>query len=150
MKVLVVYDSLYGNTEQIAKSIGSAFPSADIQVIRAAGTSPAALAGIDLLIAGSPTNGGRPTPAMLEFLSRLGDLKGMKVSAFDTRLSGRLVGIFGFAAGRIARALEKSGGALAAPPEGFFVKGREGPLKEGELERAAGWGKSLREKVTAQ
>jgi hypothetical protein len=33
-----------------------------------------------------------------------------------------------------------------APPEGFIVKGREGPLKDGELERAAGWAKGILEK----
>jgi hypothetical protein len=49
----------------------------------------------------------------------------------------------GYAAPRIARALEKKGGNLAAPPEGFFVEDKEGPLKAGELERAAGWAKEL-------
>jgi hypothetical protein len=29
------------------------------------------------------------------------------------------------------------------PGEGFFVNGKEGPLKEGELERAASWAKEL-------
>jgi hypothetical protein len=28
-------------------------------------------------------------------------------------------------------------------PEGFFVKGTEGPLIEGEVERAAGWAKEM-------
>ncbi|MFH1087638.1 MAG: hypothetical protein V1737_03530 [Chloroflexota bacterium] len=35
------------------------------------------------------------------------------------------------------------GGALIAPPQGFFVKGTRGLLKEGELERAAGWVKGI-------
>jgi len=29
------------------------------------------------------------------------------------------------------------------PPEGFFVNGTEGPMKEGELERAAEWTKQI-------
>jgi hypothetical protein len=33
------------------------------------------------------------------------------------------------------------------PPEGFFVPGTQSPLKEGELERAAGWATSLAELV---
>jgi len=65
------------------------------------------------------------------------------VTAFDTRLPTRLVGIFGYAAARIADSLKRNGGTLIAPPEGFFVKGKEGPLKEGELERAAGWAKEI-------
>jgi len=34
---------------------------------------------------------------------------------------------------------------LVGTPEGFLVKGKKGPLKEGELERAAGWARSLLE-----
>jgi len=29
------------------------------------------------------------------------------------------------------------------PPEPFFVEGTEGPLKEGELQRAAGWAEEI-------
>jgi hypothetical protein len=39
--------------------------------------------------------------------------------------------------------LERSSGHLVAPPEGFVVLGMEGPLKEGELARAAGWAKGV-------
>ncbi len=49
----------------------------------------------------------------------------------------------GYAAPRIVEALKKKGGNLVVPPEGFLVKDREGPLKEGELERAATWAKGL-------
>jgi hypothetical protein len=37
----------------------------------------------------------------------------------------------------------KKGGELVFPPEGFLVKKSEGPLKDGELERAAEWAKGL-------
>ena len=49
----------------------------------------------------------------------------------------------GYAAPRITNAFKKKGGNLAVTPEGFFVKGKEGPLKEGELERAASWAKEI-------
>jgi len=35
--------------------------------------------------------------------------------------------LFGYAAGHIADSLKSKGGYLAAPPEGFIVKGNEGP-----------------------
>ena len=70
-------------------------------------------------------------------------VKGKRVAAFDTRISQKWVGIFGYAAGKIARNLKKKGGNLIALPEGFFVEGTQGPLKEGELERAAGWASAL-------
>jgi len=53
--------------------------------------------------------------------------------------------VFGYAAGRIANNLKKKGGILIASPEGFFVTGGQGPLKEGELERAAAWAKGILE-----
>jgi flavodoxin I len=53
------------------------------------------------------------------------------------------VKLFGYAAEPIAAKLQKKGGTLAAPPEGFFVGGTEGPLKEGELERAAQWARRV-------
>jgi hypothetical protein len=45
----------------------------------------------------------------------------------------------GYAANTIASTLKKKGGQLLVPPEGFLVTGEQGPLKEGELERAARW-----------
>ncbi|MDD4346819.1 MAG: hypothetical protein PHZ11_08045 [Desulfitobacteriaceae bacterium] len=72
----------------------------------------------------------------------------MDVLAFDTRISAKdtnskvlnvFIKVFGYAAEPIGEKLQKKGGNLIAPPEGFFVKDSEGPLKEGELERAANW-----------
>jgi len=144
MKALIVYDSAYGNTEQIARAIGGAI-SGDVKVIRAGDASPSDLEAIDLLIVGAPTQRGRVTPPIRDFLNKITKpaLKGVDVAAFDTRLTTKWVGIFGYAAGRIARSLQKMGGNLVVNPEGFFVKGTEGPLKEGELERAAGWVKEI-------
>jgi len=144
MKVIVVYDTVYGNTEKIAKAIGGAI-AGETKVVRANEVNSEELKTIDLLIVGSPTHGGRPTPATQEFLDRISeaDLKNIKVAAFDTRFSTKWVGIFGYAAGKIADSLKTKGGALILSPEGFFVKGKKGPLKEGELERAASWAKGI-------
>jgi hypothetical protein len=54
-----------------------------------------------------------------------------------------LVKTGGYAASRIADRLKKAGGNLIVPPEGFYVEDTEGPLKAGELERAASWATSL-------
>lgn len=144
MKALIVYDSVYGNTEKIAKAIGGAI-TGEVKVLRVNEANPSKLKTIDLLIVGSPTQGGRPTPAIQDFLDKVSEpaIKGINVAAFDTRLSTKWVGIFGYAAGRIADSLKRNGGILIASPEGFFVKGKEGPLKEGELGRAASWAKAI-------
>jgi flavodoxin len=146
MKVLIIYDSVFGNTEQMAQAIGNALGSQkDIEIFRISNVKPEQLTGLRLLIVGSPTQGGRPTPAIQNFLNNVPEpaIRGINVAAFDTRLSTRWVRIFGYAAGRIADSLKRKGGTLIASPEGFFVKGKEGPLKEGELERAVDWAKQI-------
>ncbi len=145
-KALIVYDSQFGNTERIAKAIGDAI-GGEIQVVRPGEVSSTELESMDLVIVGSPTQGGRPLKATQEFLGRIPTdaLKNVRVASFDTRLKTRLVKIFGYAAGRITDGLVDKGGCLAVPPEGFFVKGGKGPLDEGELERAATWARGITE-----
>jgi flavodoxin I len=148
MKALIVYDSVYGNTEKIARAIAEAIaPSGEVKVVQAGEASPSELESIDLLIVGSPTHGGRPTPAIQDRINKMPQpsLQGINVAAFDTRIPTKLVRVFGYAAGRIAGNLKKKGGTLVASPEGFFVTASKGPLKEGELERAAGWAKGILE-----
>jgi len=146
MKALIVYDSVYGNTEKIARAIAEAItPSGEVKVLGAGEANPSELESTDLLIVGSPTHGGRPTPAIKDLLNKVPKLQGINVAAFDTRIMTKLVRVFGYAAGRIANNLKKKGGNLIASPEGFFVTGGQGPLKEGELERAAGWVKGILE-----
>ncbi len=146
MKALIVYDSVYGNTEKIARAIGNAV-AGDVKVLHVGEVNPSELKTIDLFIVGSPTQGGRPTRAIRDFLNKVPklSLKGIKVAAFDTRISTKLVGVFGYAAGRIVNNLKGKGGTLIASPEGFFVKSTKGPQKEGELERATAWAKAILE-----
>jgi flavodoxin I len=147
MKALIVYDSVYGNTEKIARAIAEAItPPDEVKVLRAGEANPSELEATDILIVGSPTHGGRPTPAIQDLLNKVPKLsQGINVAAFDTRIPTKLVRVFGYAAGRIARNLKGKGGTLIASPEGFFVTASKGPLREGELERAADWAKGILE-----
>jgi flavodoxin I len=154
MKALVVYDSLFGNTERIAHAIGTSLGSrVEVQIIRVGDVKPEHLSGLTLLIVGSPTQRFRPTMGTTDFLKSIpkDSLKGVKVVAFDTRLTESEIGknrilaffvrLYGYAAEPISKELKKKGGELIQPPEGFYVEGMEGPLTEGELERAADWTK---------
>jgi flavodoxin len=153
-KALVIYDSTYGNTEKIAQAIAGVLASeAIVETKRVGEVSPEALGSSDLLVIGSPTQGFRPTKTVMDFLKRLGThgLTGVKTAAFDTRFdvaklqSGALrllVKTGGYAAPRMAKGLTKAGGTLVLPPEGFYVEDTEGPLRAGELDRAAVWAKS--------
>jgi flavodoxin I len=150
MKTMIIYDSFYGNTEKVAQAMATAL-GLGAEARRVGDVQPGQLTGLSLLIVGSPTRAFRASPATVQLLGGLpaNALSGVKVAAFDTRMDiadaqvpGILrffAGIFGYAAKPIAARLQKKGGTLAAPPEGFVVLGSEGPLKEGELERAAEW-----------
>jgi len=143
-RTLVIYDTVHGNTEKIARAIGEAL-GVETEVVRTSEVSASQLGAYDLLVVGAPTHGGRPSPVMQQFLDRVGEtsVKGTNVAAFDTRLRTKWVKIFGYAAQRIARHLENMGGVLVLAPQGFYVEGTEGPLVEGEVERAANWAMQL-------
>jgi flavodoxin len=155
MKVLVVYDSFFGNTEKVASAIGGALqPQHEVTVVRVGEVKPEQINGVELLIVGTPTRGFKASEATLAFLSSLqpGSLKGIRVAAFDTRIDMkkqksvfvRFIGkFFRYAAEPTAAALVKAGGAQAQPPAGFFVEESEGPLRIGELDRATAWANTL-------
>ena len=151
MLSIVIYDSQFGSTEKIARAIANSIPSA--KALRVGETDSEDLKGVGLLIIGSPTQGGRATVALQEFLESIptGTLTNTKVAAFDTRFSEKnsnfllklIIRTFDYAAPKIAKTLESKGGKLIIPPEGFIVSGKEGPMAEGELERAKLWGSKL-------
>ena len=158
MKALVLYDSQFGNTEKVAQGIVKGIAShAEVHSHRLHEISPDQVEAYDLFVVGSPTQRFNATEAMKEFLAAIPakSLRGKKVAAFDTRFTEEhmrgtpvlkyFVWMAGYAAKPIAQALKKAGGELIAPPEGFYVTDTEGPLLEGELERAETWGALISE-----
>lgn len=153
MKTLIIYDSLFGNTEKIARSVRDALGNGAV-LVHMKDFQMNLLDDAGLIIAGSPTRAFRPTPALTNLLKRIpaGALKGKNAAAFDTRINYDEIKIpvlksfmkwMGHAARHLAATLKKKGAVLKAPPEGFFVTGPEGPLKPGETERAGKWAKQL-------
>lgn len=146
---LVLYDSYFGNTAKVAKAIGEALGAIVKKVDE---IQPADFNGLQILIVGSPTRAFRPTQKMQFFLkTQSGKLKGVKGGVFDTRISMDktnseflkfMIRLFGYADGKMAKAYRKTGATLALEPVGFAVLVSEGPLAEGELERAVDWAKA--------
>jgi flavodoxin I len=149
VRTLVIYDSLYGNTKAIAEAIGDAIPG-DVEVRHVGEANASELGGYDMVVVGAPTHGGRASEPARGFVDQIQPraLEGINVAGFDTRYEHKLARLLGFAAPKIAKALQKKGGTLAGPPGEFYVTGGEGPLKEGEAERAAAWAKALLGKQT--
>lgn len=142
MKALVVYDSAYGNTRSVAETIAGSLDGVQASSVQVEDFKPDALAAGDLLVVGSPINGWRPTPKITALLSALGNgsLNGVKAAAFDTRVR---MFIHGDAAKKITHALKAGGADIIADPMPFYVKGSEGPLRDGEIEKAEGWARTL-------
>ena len=153
MNTLIVFDSQYGNTDRIAQTIADALRAfGQAQAVRVDPAHPLELQGVDLLILGCPTQGFRPTPAMLSFLGTVSNqlLSGLAVACFDTRVRGRMWKHS--AAQHMAGQLHTMGVEPLVPPESFFVKfTREGkgPLLAGEVERAASWALSVHQQYMA-
>ncbi len=148
MKALVVYEFRFGNTERIARAVAAALESHGTVQVAAVATAPVALAGIDLLVVGGPTQVHGISPAMRTFLDALAPdaVQDLPIAVFDTRLPGSRL-LTGSAADGIARRLVKKGGWLMVPACSFQVLGMEGPLADGEAARAGTWAAEVAEAV---
>jgi flavodoxin len=160
MNAIIIYDSVFGNTGKVANTIGDTIAAAlasqgQTKTIPIGEITTEQLQGVNLLIIGSPTRSFRPTEAVSKFLKSLPKnyLAEAKVAAFDTRIDLEtidssalrfIVDKGGYAASTIAKLMQKKGGKLVLPPEGFLVTGEKGPLKDGELARAIDWANGIR------
>lgn len=154
MKILIVYDSYFGNTEQIAHAIGNGVAGlGNAQIKQVGDITEMDFPGLDYLFVGSPTRKFTATKAIKDFIKEIpiNELKGINTAAFDTRIDvqkinnrflNMCVRLFGYAAEPLDEKLRKKGGRSILPPEGFYVLESEGPLKEGEYKRAMAWAKS--------
>ena len=152
MNTLVVYDSQFGNTERIARIIAHSLREfGDAHAARVDPYHIFKTEGLDLLIVGSPTQGFSPTHEMQAFLRDISPevLKSVGVACFDTRFRGRLWK--SSAARYMDRHLRAMGIEPLAAPESFFVKAmkKEGPLLDGEMERAVNWALGIQKRCEA-
>ncbi|MEV2240435.1 flavodoxin domain-containing protein [Micromonospora sp. NPDC049891] len=157
MKVLIVTESCFGNTSRVADAVAAGLRSAGAEVTVVEAAAEPALDGVDLLLVGAPThNMGLPGPAsrrqaatkgaspastgVAEWLDRLPTGFGGRAATFDT-VTG--TGFFsGSAAKAIQKRLRRHGVAVVAR-QSFVVTSTEGPLADGELDRAELWAAGL-------
>ena len=143
MKALVIYDTTFGNTKKIAEAISETLVAASIAVSEVRADE---LPSYDLIVVGSPILGWKPSEKTIAFLGslRAGQLEKVKAAAFDTRVK---MFIHGDAAGKISKALAAAGAQMVTGPQAFHVKGKEGPLFEGEIENAKSWAELIKKKA---
>lgn len=152
MNTLIIYDSLHGNTRQIAYLISKEFDNIKIYPVDQVTIKD--IKDIDLLIVGSPTHGGTAKSTLLEFLKSIPTnyLKDIYTASFDTRFQESKLNIFlkllvktiGYAAPKISKILESKGGIVLIPPEGFFVQDTKGPLTSDQDKKAKEWARDIK------
>lgn len=171
-KALVVYESMFGNTEKVAHAIGEGLAhSLEVEVVEVSVAPVEPGPEVTLVVAGGPTHAfgmtreetradaielgaahGAREFGLREWIDRLPTRHGgPSLATFGTRSLGRRR-MPGSAARAAARAARRHGYDEAVPAESFFVADTDGPLVPGELERASDWGRDLISlvKVTAK
>ncbi|MEZ0446557.1 flavodoxin family protein [Cellulomonas sp. ICMP 17802] len=156
MRVLIVVESLFGNTRAVAQAVADRLREDGVEAELAdAASAPADLSGADLVLAGAPThNLGLPTPrsrgqavdrgappagsGLREWIGTL-PASSTPVVTFATKVPGAFSG----SAGKAAVKLLRRRGVPARHGTDFVVAGTTGPLTDGETERARAWAATL-------
>ena len=162
---VVVYESVYGNTRAIAQAVAEGLGGATVVAVQEAA---APVADAELLVVGGPTHmHGLATarsreiaaatahgdvgaavdrkateePGLRQWLDELPEGRGARAATFDTRLD-KSQWLTGMASHGIAKRLRHHGYEVIGS-ESFLVEDAEGPLADGELDRARTWGAQL-------
>lgn len=168
MRAVVVYESMFGNTRQLAERIGEGlrtrFDVTVMPVTEAIGTFPDTF---DLVVVGGPTHvhgmskattrkaaaqqadadeeldlePSAEGPGLRDWFGGLAKIDRVPAAAFDTRIDASPL-LTGRASKGIAKQLTRHGFRLVADPESFLVD-KENHLLVGESVRAVDWGAGL-------
>jgi hypothetical protein len=167
MRALVVYESMFGDTEVIARAIGEGIEaSMSAEVVEVGAAYCTVPDDVALLVVGAPTyafsiwpstwrDAAGPSSAVIsrvrgirEWLGALpGAMGGIEATTFDTRAISRSIGSAALVA---RRRLDRLGYPIVAAPVSFRVTDITGPPADGELDRAQEWGIGLGAEVAAR
>ncbi len=169
MSIVVVYESMFGNTRAIALAIAEGLAPFGVVVTADVndGLATEATSSADLVVLGGPTHvhgmtrpssreeatawandpsknltlePSAPGIGVREWIKDL-DLVPALCAAFDTRMDMARI-VTGAASGHIEHALTKRGSRAVTSPESFLVS-KNNILEDGELARARNWGASV-------
>lgn len=152
VKVLVVYDTMHGNTKLVAEAIVDGLEGVDgiETVIRDVEELKLDdIPDFDVVLIGSPNHMGGPVRGINRFIDRLGglDIKRKKAAVFDTYLGGD----FNKAVSKMeARVRNKAPGLeLISPGLSVRVEGMRGPVADGELHKCRDFGEKIADQIKA-
>ncbi|WP_406047139.1 flavodoxin family protein [Kribbella sp. NBC_00889] len=170
-RALVVYESMYGNTEKIAEAICTGLRESVPTEMVPAYRAPTVVPGdVRLLVVGGPTHAFSMSRAstrqearnqhvvvmpvetgIREWLGMLSTDTGfasgrrgrqVEVATFDTRIA-KVRRLPGSAARSAAKLLRRMGFRLLTGSASFFVEETTGPIREVEVDSARRWGEEL-------
>ena len=168
MNALVVFESMWGNTEKVAQAVTAGLAkSMEVTTVDVSRAPSEVGAEFGLIVAGGPTHAfsmsrartradaysrgaahGDAGVGLRDWLDRLpSQPHAQPVATFDTRVS-TVRHLPGSAAKAAAKTVRRHGYDLVGHPESFYVHDSEGPLLDGELARATAWGRELAAAVT--
>jgi len=163
MRALVVFESMFGNTQRVAEALAEGLAAHMSVEVAEVGAGPRDVSAVDLLVVGAPTQAmslSRPKTresaekqapdglvstgrGLREWLAVVvGASPHIAATAFDTRFD-KPRWITGSAARAAEKRLGRLGFRVAQPAKSFLVTGTKGPLLDGELSRARSWGEQL-------
>jgi Flavodoxin domain len=163
MKALIVYESMWGNTQKVAEAIAAGLrETVDVEVMEVGHAPEEPGSEVALVVAGGPTHAfsmtrpstradavtkgapqGSSSTGLREWLDGLpSGHHPQGIATFDTRVR-TVRHLPGSAAKSAAKTARRHGYERAAVPQSFYVDDVAGPLLEGELDRATAWGRDL-------
>jgi hypothetical protein len=162
-RALVVFESMFGNTERLAYEVATGLGEYAVVTLREVTTTPSLESGgYDLVVIGAPTHsfglsttrsraeawrrGGRMgviKPGVRDWLASV-SMRDMAptVATFDTRPAAAR-GLPGSAARAIHRRVRSGNAPVVLPPKHFYVHRERQPIAATELLDARAWGQSL-------
>jgi flavorubredoxin len=150
VKVIIVYDSKYGNTKIAAEKISEGLRTVkgiEVELEKVDDVDIHKITDYDLIVIGSPNHIGGPTRGIKKFIDKLSelDLKNKATAAFDTYIGKD----FQKTVRKIEEKLTKVASKLKilSPGLSIRVKGMKGPIVEDELVECEKFGSALAEKV---
>jgi len=146
VKVLVVYDTKYGNTKLVAEKIMEGIGEVEgieTAISDAEETDPKKAADYDAILIGSPTHFGGPVRGINKFIDKLGklDLKAKWVAVFDTYLGED----FEKAVKKMEKRIGEKVPGLKLITSGLSIRvdDMKGPVTDGEFPKCRDFGKRI-------
>ena len=168
MRAIVVYESMFGNTREVAEAVAQGIePLIPVEALEVGSAPPLQDLVVDLLVVGAPTHAfglsrestrrdasqrtGRSLVSsgvgLREWMDAARSAE-LDVAAFDTHV--KKPNLPGWASHAAEKRLGRLGCRSATKAMTFYVGGLEGPLLQGETERARAWGQEVAQQIVGR